>query len=158
MILGGRKLTLSGMQVDPVYGPPVGADVEGFERIGWPGEYPYTRGLYATEVLAGKARGHQFRDVSSSAPVLQAVKHEAEIRAFCHQIGQLPEEIGPAVLIDRNMLNIRQGEACFPQAIGNCLRRKANPMLHTAKPLLFRRSNKLAVADERSPDRWSLGR
>jgi methylmalonyl-CoA mutase N-terminal domain/subunit len=40
--------TLSGMAVDPVYGPPEGADVPGFERIGWPGEYPYTRGLYAT--------------------------------------------------------------------------------------------------------------
>src|SRR2546423_8369041 len=40
--------TLSGMAVDPVYGPPAGADVAGFERIGWPGEYPYTRGLYPT--------------------------------------------------------------------------------------------------------------
>src|SRR4051812_18146011 len=40
--------TLSGMAVDPVYGPPDGTDVPGFERIGWPGEYPYTRGLYPT--------------------------------------------------------------------------------------------------------------
>jgi methylmalonyl-CoA mutase N-terminal domain/subunit len=40
--------TLSGMAVDPVYGPPEGVDVPGFERIGWPGEYPYTRGLYPT--------------------------------------------------------------------------------------------------------------
>jgi methylmalonyl-CoA mutase N-terminal domain/subunit len=40
--------TLSGMPVEPVYGPPPGADVPGFERIGWPGEYPYTRGLYPT--------------------------------------------------------------------------------------------------------------
>ncbi|WP_203961296.1 acyl-CoA mutase large subunit family protein [Actinocatenispora thailandica] len=40
--------TLSGDDVDPVYGPPPGADVPGFERIGWPGEFPYTRGLYAT--------------------------------------------------------------------------------------------------------------
>jgi methylmalonyl-CoA mutase N-terminal domain/subunit len=40
--------TLSGMAVDPVYGPPPGAEVPGFERIGWPGEYPYTRGLYPT--------------------------------------------------------------------------------------------------------------
>ncbi len=40
--------TLSGVEVDPVYGPPPGADVPGFERIGWPGEYPYTRGLYPT--------------------------------------------------------------------------------------------------------------
>src|SRR5436309_9500511 len=40
--------TLSGLEVDPAYGPPEGADVPGFERIGWPGEYPYTRGLYPT--------------------------------------------------------------------------------------------------------------
>jgi methylmalonyl-CoA mutase, N-terminal domain len=38
--------TLSGLEVDPVYGPPEGAVVPGFERIGWPGEYPFTRGLY----------------------------------------------------------------------------------------------------------------
>jgi methylmalonyl-CoA mutase, N-terminal domain len=40
--------TLSGEPVEPVYGPPSGADHPGFERIGWPGEYPYTRGLYPT--------------------------------------------------------------------------------------------------------------
>lgn len=40
--------TLSGAPVDPLYGPPPGVDVPGFERIGWPGEYPYTRGLYPT--------------------------------------------------------------------------------------------------------------
>jgi methylmalonyl-CoA mutase, N-terminal domain len=40
--------TLSGLAVDPLYGPPPGADVPGFERIGWPGEFPYTRGLYPT--------------------------------------------------------------------------------------------------------------
>jgi methylmalonyl-CoA mutase N-terminal domain/subunit len=38
--------TLSGVAVDPVYGPPPGAVVPGFERIGWPGEFPFTRGLY----------------------------------------------------------------------------------------------------------------
>jgi len=38
--------TLSGLEVDPVYGPPTGAVIPGFERIGWPGEYPFTRGLY----------------------------------------------------------------------------------------------------------------
>ncbi|WP_150244990.1 acyl-CoA mutase large subunit family protein [Nocardiopsis quinghaiensis] len=40
--------TLSGRTLEPVYGPRTGAEVPGFERIGWPGEYPYTRGLYAT--------------------------------------------------------------------------------------------------------------
>ncbi|MFF3560037.1 methylmalonyl-CoA mutase [Streptomyces sp. NPDC002574] len=40
--------TLSGDTVEPVYGPPAGAELPGFERIGWPGEYPFTRGLHAT--------------------------------------------------------------------------------------------------------------
>jgi methylmalonyl-CoA mutase, N-terminal domain len=40
--------TLSGEEVDPVYGPPDGADDPRFERIGWPGEFPFTRGLYAS--------------------------------------------------------------------------------------------------------------
>src|SRR5690606_14322446 len=40
--------TLSGLEVDPVYGPPPGVADPRFERIGWPGEYPYTRGLYST--------------------------------------------------------------------------------------------------------------
>src|SRR5579871_4363517 len=38
--------TLSGLAVDPVYGPPAGAVVPGFDRVGWPGEFPFTRGLY----------------------------------------------------------------------------------------------------------------
>jgi methylmalonyl-CoA mutase, N-terminal domain len=37
--------TLSGLEVDPVYGPADGAEPP--ERIGWPGEFPFTRGLYA---------------------------------------------------------------------------------------------------------------
>ncbi|WP_285732056.1 methylmalonyl-CoA mutase family protein [Nocardiopsis sp. ATB16-24] len=40
--------TLSGRTLRPVYGPPPGAEVPGFERIGWPGEYPYTRGPHTT--------------------------------------------------------------------------------------------------------------
>jgi methylmalonyl-CoA mutase, N-terminal domain len=39
--------TLSGVEVAPVYGPRPGDVYEGFERIGWPGEFPFTRGLYA---------------------------------------------------------------------------------------------------------------
>jgi methylmalonyl-CoA mutase N-terminal domain/subunit len=40
--------TLSGVEVDPVYGPPEGETVQDFDRIGWPGEFPFTRGLHAT--------------------------------------------------------------------------------------------------------------
>src|SRR3989440_12388148 len=40
--------TLSGLEVEPVYGPPEGAADPRVERIGWPGEFPFTRGLYST--------------------------------------------------------------------------------------------------------------
>jgi methylmalonyl-CoA mutase, N-terminal domain len=38
--------SLSGTEVEPLYGPTA-AD-ERFERIGWPGEYPFTRGIHAS--------------------------------------------------------------------------------------------------------------
>ncbi|HEY2297364.1 MAG TPA: methylmalonyl-CoA mutase family protein [Jatrophihabitans sp.] len=38
--------TLSGLDVDPVYGP-TGPD-DRIARIGWPGEYPFTRGIHPT--------------------------------------------------------------------------------------------------------------
>ena len=40
--------TLSGTPVEPVYGPADGDTYADFDRIGWPGEFPYTRGLYPT--------------------------------------------------------------------------------------------------------------
>src|SRR3712207_5418720 len=40
--------TLSGVDVAPVYGPADESAVPGFERIGYPGEFPFTRGLHAT--------------------------------------------------------------------------------------------------------------
>src|SRR3954462_7813221 len=40
--------TLSGVEVDPVYGPADESAVPGFERIGYPGEFPSPRGLHAT--------------------------------------------------------------------------------------------------------------
>jgi methylmalonyl-CoA mutase N-terminal domain/subunit len=40
--------TLSGSTVDPLYSPKPGDVYDGFERIGWPGEFPFTRGLHPT--------------------------------------------------------------------------------------------------------------
>jgi methylmalonyl-CoA mutase N-terminal domain/subunit len=40
--------TLSGLSLEPVYGPPPATDDLRFARIGWPGEFPFTRGLYPT--------------------------------------------------------------------------------------------------------------
>ena len=38
--------TISGLEVDPVYGPDVEDADARMERIGWPGEFPFTRSLY----------------------------------------------------------------------------------------------------------------
>jgi isobutyryl-CoA mutase large subunit len=38
--------TISGVEVDPVYGPDDKAADGRMERIGWPGQFPFTRGLY----------------------------------------------------------------------------------------------------------------
>jgi methylmalonyl-CoA mutase, N-terminal domain len=38
--------TISGLEVDPVYGPEDEDADERMERIGWPGQFPFTRGLY----------------------------------------------------------------------------------------------------------------
>lgn len=43
--------TLSGSEVDPAYGPATAEEEAGYPRfseIGWPGEFPFTRGLHAT--------------------------------------------------------------------------------------------------------------
>jgi methylmalonyl-CoA mutase N-terminal domain/subunit len=40
--------TLSGTEVAPVYGPVDEVAYPNFENIGYPGEFPYTRGLYPT--------------------------------------------------------------------------------------------------------------
>ena len=43
-----QRETRSGIPVEPVYGPPAGSDDPRFDRVGWPGEFPFTRGLYAS--------------------------------------------------------------------------------------------------------------
>jgi methylmalonyl-CoA mutase, N-terminal domain len=47
-ILDRDFTTLSGIDLDPVYGPPVDAVDPRLPKIGWPGVFPFTRGLYPT--------------------------------------------------------------------------------------------------------------
>ena len=62
--------TLSGVEVDPVYGPPdesaEAADPR-MERIGWPGEFPYTRGLYPTGYRGREWTIRQFAGFGNAA-------------------------------------------------------------------------------------------
>lgn len=45
---GGERRTESGTPIQPVYGPPSLADWDPAERLGEPGSYPFTRGVYPT--------------------------------------------------------------------------------------------------------------
>ena len=60
--------TLSGVAVDPVYGPADGAAPPGFERIGWPGEYPFTRGLYPAGYRGSTWTIRQFSGFGNARP------------------------------------------------------------------------------------------
>lgn len=44
----GEFSSLSGLDLDPVYGPEDEVADPRMARIGWPGEYPFTRGLHAS--------------------------------------------------------------------------------------------------------------
>ena len=61
--------TLSGSPVEPVYGPdPASPDaIADFERIGWPGEYPFTRGIYTTGYRGKPWTMRQFAGFGSAA-------------------------------------------------------------------------------------------
>jgi methylmalonyl-CoA mutase, N-terminal domain len=61
--------TLSGLEVDPVYGPR-----DDVERIGWPGEYPFTRGLYPTGYRGRPWTIRQFAGFGSAAQTNQRYK------------------------------------------------------------------------------------
>ncbi|MDR3036485.1 MAG: methylmalonyl-CoA mutase family protein, partial [Kitasatospora sp.] len=66
--------TLSGLEVDPVYGPVPGAEPPGFDRIGWPGEYPFTRGLYPTGYRGRAWTIRQFSGFGSAAQTNERYK------------------------------------------------------------------------------------
>ena len=53
--------TLSGLEVDPVYGPP---DVD--QRIGWPGEFPFTAAC--TPPATAASRGRSASSPASATP------------------------------------------------------------------------------------------
>ncbi|HET9051358.1 MAG TPA: methylmalonyl-CoA mutase family protein [Candidatus Dormibacteraeota bacterium] len=58
--------TLSGTPLEPLYGPLPGDGHEGFERIGWPGEFPFTRGLYPTGYRGRRWTIRQFAGFGSA--------------------------------------------------------------------------------------------
>ena len=65
------------------------------------------------------------------------------------QIAKLTDEVGPAVLIDRDVVNVTQSNSRLTQTILNRLNREPGPVLHPAKALLLSGGDQLAVPHER---------
>ena len=62
--------SISGEPTEPTYGPATdeqAAQYPGFERIGWPGQFPYTRGLYPTGYRGRPWTIRQFAGFGSAA-------------------------------------------------------------------------------------------
>ena len=74
--------TLSGLAVEPVYGPSDGA--EPGAGVGWPGEFPFTRGLYSTGYRGKPWTIRQFS--GSAAPNGSACASNAALRGCRCQI------------------------------------------------------------------------
>jgi methylmalonyl-CoA mutase N-terminal domain/subunit len=66
--------TLSGTEVAPVYGPPEGTSYPRFEEIGWPGEFPFTRGLHASGYRGKEWTIRQFAGFGNAAQTNERYK------------------------------------------------------------------------------------
>src|SRR5690606_1166399 len=80
--------------------------------------------------------------------VLQARQHERGIGAAREQIEELAPKMRIAVLVERDVVDIRQRDAGLLQAISDRLRGKASPMLEPAKTFFLGGRDQLAVLDE----------
>jgi hypothetical protein len=102
----------------------------------------------AMKALSWEVRHQQLLNAPARLSVLEPVENEREVWTLGQYVGHLPEQIGPVVLINGDVLDIGEPEARFAQAVGDRVRREAGPMLQAAKSLLFRRRNERAVAHQ----------
>ena len=72
--------TLSGVEVDPVYGPEDEHSDPRMDRIGWPGEFPYTRGLYPTGYRGREWTIRQFAGFGNAAADQRALPDDPGCR------------------------------------------------------------------------------
>jgi hypothetical protein len=79
-------------------------------------------------------------------PITQAAEHQIDVGALREKVAYFAQEVCAVVLIKGDVVNIRELNACFTQAISDRLRRKSCPMLYTPESLLLRGSNQLTVS------------
>src|SRR5262245_57855567 len=76
-------------------------------------------------------------NIAPRLPILPAAPHQAWIWTLCQDVVQLADEIGTAVLIDRDVVDLGQRDTRLAQTKCDRLRGKASPVLDAAKAFLF---------------------
>src|SRR5690242_1951809 len=100
--------------------------------------------------IGRKRAGDQLGEAGAGAAVAQAAGDQAEPGARGQEKAELAGEIGLAVLIDRDAVDVAQPDAGFSQAVRRRLRRKAGAMLDAAEALFLGGGDQHAVAQQRS--------
>src|SRR5262249_53156565 len=72
-------------------------------------------------------------------------EHQIDVGALGQKIADLAHKIGAIVLIKRNVLHIRNLNACLTQTISDGAGGKTRPMLYAAKSFLLGGSDQRAV-------------
>src|SRR5947207_1321945 len=65
------------------------------------------------------------------------VQHKMDARPFGQKVTNLAHKIGAIILVECNVVHIRESNTGLTQTIGNCLRRESSPMFDATKALLF---------------------
>src|SRR5262249_43936369 len=67
---------------------------------------------------------------------------------FAEGVRDFPSEVRPRVLVDGDMVQVFEADACLAQAIADGLGRETSPMLDPTKALLLRGSDDFAVSND----------
>src|SRR5262249_1097420 len=96
--------------------------------------------------FAAEAGGKELWNVLSLPPVADALAEQPPSRCMGCEVPQLAQPMGPAVLVDRDVLHIAEPEVRLAQAIGDRLRRKSGPALAPVKAPFLGRGDQHAIA------------
>src|SRR4051812_42631440 len=98
--------------------------------------------------LPGEIRFEQLMDALASLAVAQSVQNEARIGTPGKKVSELLAQMCAAVLVDRNVVDVRERRLGLAQTIRNRLTGKSGPMLDAAKAFFFRGGDQPAVAKQ----------
>src|SRR5262249_39167687 len=90
----------------------------------------------------------QPRHINASPTILPPAPHQTWIRTLRQYVVQLADEIGTAVLIDCNVIDVRQRDTGLGETKCDRLQGKAGPVFDATEPLLFSSRDQLAVENE----------